>query len=52
VNIATLRLSRKHRGGDAFMVIELDEAPSSDVGEALKLLSWVRWAHRIDKVGG
>lgn len=52
VNIATLRLSRKHRGGDAFMVIELDEAPSGDVSEALKQLSWVRWAHRIDKVGG
>src|SRR5918999_3044881 len=27
INIATLRLSRKQRGGDAFMVIEVDEPP-------------------------
>ena len=52
VNIATLRLTRKHRGGDAFMVIELDERPADAVGETLKTLPWVRWAHRIDKVGG
>ena len=52
VNIATLRLTRKHRGGDAFMVIEVDERPADKVGEDLKALSWVRWTHRIDKVGG
>jgi L-serine dehydratase len=52
VNIATLRLSRKHRGGDAFMVIEVDEAPTEKVRDDLRALPWVRWAHRIDKVGG
>ncbi len=52
VNIATLRLSRKHRGGDAFMVIELDEVPAEEVGQALRALPWVRWTHRIAKVGG
>jgi L-serine dehydratase len=52
VNIATLRLTRKHRGGDAFMVIEVDERPADKVGEDLKALPWVRWTHRIDKVGG
>lgn|SRR5688572_11091058 len=52
VNIATLRLTRKHRGGDAFMVIELDERPGDHVGKDLKSLPWVRWTHRIDKVGG
>lgn len=52
VNIATLRLSRKRRGGDAFMVIELDERPDDQVGVDLKALSWVRWSHRIEKVGG
>ena len=51
VNIATLRLSRKHRGGDAFMVIEVDERPEDAVGAALKALAWVKWTHRIDKVG-
>ncbi|MEX2180967.1 MAG: L-serine ammonia-lyase, iron-sulfur-dependent subunit beta [Gemmatimonadaceae bacterium] len=52
VNIATLRLTRKHRGGDAFMVIEVDERPDATVGEALGALGWVKWTHRIDKVGG
>ena len=52
VNIATLRLSRKYRGGDAFMVIEVDEAPAEKVGADLRALPWVRWTHRIDKVGG
>ena len=52
VNIATLRLTRKHRGGDAFMVIEVDEQPGDNVGEDLRALPWVRWTHRIDKVGG
>jgi L-serine dehydratase len=52
VNIATLRLSRKHRGGDAFMVIEVDERPNEQVRDDLRALPWVRWTHRIDKVGG
>ena len=52
VNIATLRLTRKHRGGDAFMVIEVDEQPGEKVRDDLRALPWVRWTHRIDKVGG
>ena len=52
VNIATLRLTRKHRGGDAFMVIELDERPDESVRDAVRALGWVKWSHRIDKVGG
>jgi len=51
LNIATLRLTRKKRGGDAFMVIELDEAPGEEVRDQLRDLSWVRWAFRLDKVG-
>jgi L-serine dehydratase len=50
VNIATLRLSRKSRGGDAFMVFEVDEQPGDDVREAIRSLSWVKWAFRLDKV--
>ena len=49
-NIATLRLSRKARGGDAFMVIEVDEQPGESVRDAIRSLSWVRWTHRLDKV--
>ena len=50
LNIATLRLTRKQKGGDAFMVIELDEAPGESVRDDLRALPWVRWAFRLDKV--
>ena len=50
LNIATLRLTRKRRGGDSFMVIELDEAPGEDVRDHIRALPWVRWAFRLDKV--
>jgi L-serine dehydratase len=50
LNIATLRLTRKKKGGDAFMVIELDELPDASVRDDLRELSWVRWAFRLDKV--
>ena len=50
LNIATLRLTRKARGGDAFMVIELDEQPDENALDDIRRLPWVRWAHRLDKV--
>ena len=50
LNIATLRLTRQKRGGDAFMVIELDDYPGEDVRDHLRALPWVRWAFRLDKV--
>jgi L-serine dehydratase len=50
LNIATLRLSRKERGGDAFMAIEIDEQPGEAVRDEIRLLPWVRWAFRLDKV--
>jgi len=50
INIATLRLTRKERGGDAFMVIEVDEPPHEKVREDIRALPWVRWAFRLDKV--
>jgi L-serine dehydratase len=52
INIATLRLTRKQRGGDAFIVIECDEAPGDGVRDEVRALSWVRWARRLDKVSG
>ncbi len=51
VNIATLKLTRKHRGGDAFMVIECDDPPIDVVLEEIESLDWVRLARRLDKVG-
>jgi L-serine dehydratase len=50
LNIATLRLTRKRRGGDAFMVIELDECPGEEVRDHIRALPWVRWSFRLDKV--
>ena len=52
LNIATLRLTRKERGGDAFMVIELDELPDEKARDDIRGLPWVRWAYRLDKVSG
>jgi L-serine dehydratase len=50
INIASLRLTRKERGGDAFMVIEVDEQPDESVREDIRALPWVKWAFRLDKV--
>jgi L-serine dehydratase len=50
INIATLKLTRKQRGGDAFMVIEVDDKPDEDVRDHIRSLPWVRWAFRLDKV--
>ena len=50
INIATLKLTRKERGGDAFMVIEVDDQPGENVRDAIRQLEWVRWAFRLDKV--
>jgi L-serine dehydratase len=50
VNIATLRLTRKQRGGDAFMVIEVDDRPSEQIRDEIRALPWVKWAFRLDKV--
>ncbi len=50
LNIATLKLSRKERGGDAFMVIEVDEQPGEPLRDLIRALPWVKWAFRLDKV--
>ncbi len=52
VNLATMRLTRLARGGDAFMVLECDDAASDHAIAAIEKLEWVRWARRLDKVGG
>jgi L-serine dehydratase len=50
LNIATLRLTRKERGGDAFMVIEIDEVPDEKVRDEIRKLPWVKWAFRLETV--
>jgi L-serine dehydratase len=51
LNVATLKVSRRQRGGDAFMVWETDEQPDERVRDAVRALPWVKWAYRLDKVG-
>ena len=50
LNIATLRLTRKERGGDAFMVIEIDDVPDEKARDEIRNLPWVKWAFRLEKV--
>ena len=49
-NLATVRVTRKERGGDAFMVLELDDAPDDATVASIAGLPWVRWARALDKV--
>lgn len=51
LNVATLKVTRRQRGGDAFMVYELDEQPDERVRDVIRALPWVKWAFRLDKVG-
>src|SRR5919112_2931787 len=48
LNIATLKLTRKQRGGDAFMVIEVDHAPDERTRDEIRALPWVKWSYRLD----
>ncbi|MFN8571918.1 MAG: L-serine ammonia-lyase, iron-sulfur-dependent subunit beta [Gemmatimonadaceae bacterium] len=50
INIATLRLSRRARGEDAFMVIECDDAIAESVCDDLRGLDWVHWVRALPKV--
>jgi L-serine dehydratase len=51
LNIATLKVTRQQRGGDAFMVFEIDDVPDERLRDEVRALPWVRWAFRLDKVG-
>jgi L-serine dehydratase len=50
VNIANLKLTRKQRGGDAFMVIDLDDPAAANTLAEIRALSWVKLAMGLDKV--
>ena len=52
INIATLRLTRRERGGDAFMVIECDDDIAPAAQADLDALDWVRWVRILPKVSG
>src|ERR1041385_2127050 len=50
VNIAPLKLTRTQKGGDAFMVIDLDDPPPKSIVKEVSGLGWVRWAIVLDRV--
>ena len=52
VNLATMRVSRKERGGDAFMVLELDDPPGDQALTQIRTLEWVRMTRALETVAG
>lgn len=50
VNVATLRLSRRRKGGDAIHIYELDSAPAPAAVDAVKELAQVRSLRLVDRV--
>lgn len=50
LNIATMRVARQARGGQAMATVELDHAPSDKVRAELEVLSEVLWTRRIDRL--
>lgn len=49
-NIATMRASRRRRGGDAIHVYELDDVPSDEAIAQIETIPGVRWARVVDRV--
>ena len=50
LNIATMRVARRSRGGEAMAMVELDHPPSERVRSELEVLSEVVWTRRIDRL--
>jgi L-serine dehydratase len=49
-NIATMRASRRRRGGDAIHIYELDHLPSAVAVTDIKAISGVAWARVVERV--
>lgn len=50
LNIATMRVARQTRGGEAMATVELDHAPTDKVRGELEVLTEVLWTRRIDRL--
>lgn len=50
LNIATMRVARRMRGGEAMATLELDNAPTDKVRSELEILSEVLWTRRINRL--
>ncbi len=49
-NIATMRASRRRRGGDAIHIYELDDVPTEAAIQEIERIPGVRWARVVDRV--
>ncbi|MBE3596101.1 MAG: L-serine ammonia-lyase, iron-sulfur-dependent, subunit beta [Hydrogenibacillus sp.] len=47
INIAAMHVARKSRGAEALMTIEVDESPSNDVLEAVRVIDGITSATRL-----
>ena len=50
INVAYLQVGRRKRGGQALMIIEVDEPIPGELIEALEDFSWVEWVRVVPKV--
>lgn len=50
INVAYLQVGRRKRGGQALMIIEVDEPMPADLLEALEDLAWIEWVRVVPKV--
>jgi L-serine dehydratase len=50
LNIATMRVARRTRGGEAMTTLELDHVPPDKVRQELEVLSEVLWTRRVDRL--
>lgn len=50
LNIATMRVARRARGGEAMTTVELDDAPPAQVVEGLKALPEVFFARHVSRL--
>jgi len=49
-NIATMRASRRRRGGDAIHIYELDNVPTAGAVSDIEAIPGVQWAQIVDRV--
>ena len=49
-NIATMRVARRGRGGDAIHIYEMDDPPSKAAVDAIRAMSAARMVRSIDRV--
>ncbi len=50
LNIATFKVERRERGGEAIMVLESDDIVPDHLAEAIADFPWVHWVRHIARL--